>query len=61
MNNSLMQTNASASEQRLQIRPIGKQRLKGELQGRHVVVSMALSMARKKGPVPSLEIKIPHE
>lgn len=49
MNNSPMQTNASTSEQRLQIRFTGNQRLGGRRQGCRVTVSIGTFCGKKEG------------
>lgn len=59
MSNSPMQTNASASEQRLQIRPTGNQRLKRELQGHHVMVSIGTFYGKEEGTSAFLGDKNP--
>lgn len=45
-----METNVSASEQRLQIRPTGNQKLRGGLQGHRVIVSIGTFYGKKEVP-----------
>lgn len=54
-----MQNNASASEQRLHIRPTGNQRLRGGCQGLRVIVSIGIFYGKKGGTNAFLGAKNP--